>query len=152
MGYLGLYIARRRSRIDVSRAYGPLRHDHPSTGRGVRRVPLSRHAQPDRRDAKAEIIKIDDFAHSLIIHFVKTDNLPPPKGNYDKPHEDIQEAFDAIPLCYDDNGSPYAQAFLTPDFFKGRHMVRLPPSTVIPVVFVPGIMGTNLKVSLSELV
>ena len=49
------------------------------------------------------------------------------------------------PLTYDDYGCPIAEAPFTARSDTKRHAVVVPPSKVIPIVFIPGIMGSNLK-------
>jgi hypothetical protein len=49
------------------------------------------------------------------------------------------------PTTYDQEGRPVADAPFTPKSDTKRHAVVVPPSKVIPVIFVPGIMGSNLK-------
>lgn len=44
------------------------------------------------------------------------------------------------------DGSLVAHSVATPRAFKVRGLLRVPAEKVIPVIFVPGIMGTNLKV------
>jgi pimeloyl-ACP methyl ester carboxylesterase len=51
-----------------------------------------------------------------------------------------------VPHTVADDGSLVAHTVATPTAFKVRALVAAPPDKVIPVVFVPGIMGTNLKV------
>jgi pimeloyl-ACP methyl ester carboxylesterase len=46
----------------------------------------------------------------------------------------------------DRDGSMVGHTIATPKAFKVRALMTVPPSKVIPVIFVPGIMGTNLKV------
>ncbi|WP_145964295.1 hypothetical protein [Chromobacterium phragmitis] len=50
-----------------------------------------------------------------------------------------------VPLQFDKKGNPYFESVKSPDNFKQRALCVKPPHTVIPVIFVPGIMGTNLK-------
>ncbi|RDK00911.1 esterase/lipase family protein [Paraburkholderia lacunae] len=49
-----------------------------------------------------------------------------------------------VPLQFDENGDPYFDSVTSPESFKMRALCVLPPRHVIPVIFVPGIMGTNL--------
>ena len=52
-----------------------------------------------------------------------------------------------VPTYYDKYGRPYCSSLMS----RTRNTVRakciLPPDKVIPVIFVPGIMGSNLKSS-----
>ncbi len=48
-------------------------------------------------------------------------------------------------VSYDDKGRPLAEAPFTPKSDTKRYAVIVPPDKVIPVLFVPGIMGSNLK-------
>lgn len=50
-----------------------------------------------------------------------------------------------VPLTFDDKGNPVFQSCTSPESFKQRALCVVPPHTVIPVIFVPGIMGTNLR-------
>jgi len=49
-----------------------------------------------------------------------------------------------VPLQFDDNGDPYFESVTSPENFKMRALCVMPPRHVIPIIFVPGIMGTNL--------
>jgi hypothetical protein len=51
-----------------------------------------------------------------------------------------------IPHTVAEDGSLVAHTVATPKAFKVRALVTAPPDKVIPVIFVPGIMGTNLRV------
>jgi pimeloyl-ACP methyl ester carboxylesterase len=51
-----------------------------------------------------------------------------------------------IPHTVAEDGSLVAHTVATPKAFKVRALVTVPPEKVIPVVFVPGVMGTNLRV------
>jgi pimeloyl-ACP methyl ester carboxylesterase len=50
------------------------------------------------------------------------------------------------PPTVDRDGSLVAHTVATPKSFKVRALVTVAPRKVIPVIFVPGIMGTNLRV------
>jgi pimeloyl-ACP methyl ester carboxylesterase len=50
-----------------------------------------------------------------------------------------------VPTCMGSDGVPYAETTLSPVDNKVRAQCTVPPSTVVPVVFVPGVMGSNLK-------
>jgi hypothetical protein len=58
----------------------------------------------------------------------------------------MKDVFHIVPKSYDDDGVPVWSAPLTPTANTKRAMILAPPDHVIPVVFVPGIMGSNLKV------
>jgi hypothetical protein len=58
----------------------------------------------------------------------------------------MKDAFHIVPASYDDDGFPIWGAPLTPTANTKRAMILAPPDHVIPVIFVPGIMGSNLKV------
>lgn len=49
-----------------------------------------------------------------------------------------------VPTLYDRQGRPYCAALNSPASSQVRARCILPPNKVIPVVFVPGIMGSNL--------
>ncbi|KVZ02609.1 hypothetical protein [Burkholderia stagnalis] len=50
-----------------------------------------------------------------------------------------------VSLQFDDQtGDPYFESVTSPTNFKMRALCVLPPRHVIPVIFVPGIMGSNL--------
>jgi hypothetical protein len=50
-----------------------------------------------------------------------------------------------VKLCFDKNGDPAFPAVKSPECFKQDELGVLPPRDVIPVIFVPGIAGTNLR-------
>jgi pimeloyl-ACP methyl ester carboxylesterase len=50
-----------------------------------------------------------------------------------------------VPTRMDKDGVPYAETRLSPVDNKVRAQAVVPPSTVVPIVFVPGVMGSNLK-------
>jgi len=50
-----------------------------------------------------------------------------------------------IKLEFDKNGNPQFKSTQSPESFKQGALCVKPPHTVIPVIFVPGIMGTNLR-------
>lgn len=51
-----------------------------------------------------------------------------------------------IPLDFDAKGNPIFRSALSPESFKPRAHCIAPPIHTIPIIFVPGIMGSNLKV------
>jgi pimeloyl-ACP methyl ester carboxylesterase len=55
-----------------------------------------------------------------------------------------QQAVRRVPLQFDENGDPIFHSVTSPDCFKVHALGVLPPKHVIPVIFVPGIMGSNL--------
>ncbi|WP_114815282.1 hypothetical protein [Paraburkholderia kururiensis] len=55
-----------------------------------------------------------------------------------------QKARRRVPLQFDENGDPYFGSVTSPESFKMRALCVMPPRHVIPVIFVPGIMGSNL--------
>jgi pimeloyl-ACP methyl ester carboxylesterase len=55
------------------------------------------------------------------------------------------DAYHVAPLTYDKDGVPLADAPFTDTGDTKRYAVIVPPSKVIPVIFVPGIMGSNLR-------
>jgi pimeloyl-ACP methyl ester carboxylesterase len=57
----------------------------------------------------------------------------------------LNSATRRIPLQFDKQGNPYFESVKSPDSFKQRALCVKPPHNVIPVIFVPGIMGTNLR-------
>lgn len=56
-----------------------------------------------------------------------------------------QQAVRRVPLQFDENGDPIFNSVTSPDCFKARALGVMPPKHVIPVIFVPGIMGSNLR-------
>ncbi|MDR1064083.1 MAG: alpha/beta hydrolase [Azoarcus sp.] len=50
-----------------------------------------------------------------------------------------------VKLHFDKDGSPAYESVTSPECFKQNALAVLPPRDTIPVVFVPGIMGSNLK-------
>lgn len=50
-----------------------------------------------------------------------------------------------VPTLYDGKGRPYCKSTLSATSNTVRAKCILPPNKVIPVIFVPGIMGSNLK-------
>ncbi len=55
------------------------------------------------------------------------------------------DAYHVAPLTYDKDGVPLADAPFTDKGDTKRYAVIVPPSKVVPVILVPGIMGSNLK-------
>jgi hypothetical protein len=55
------------------------------------------------------------------------------------------DTYHPTPVSYDKNGIPYADAPFTSKEDTKRYAVIVPPSKVIPVILVPGIMGSNLR-------
>jgi pimeloyl-ACP methyl ester carboxylesterase len=49
-----------------------------------------------------------------------------------------------VKLRFDKNGDPLFESVKSPECFKVRALVVWPPRDTIPVIFVPGLMGTNL--------
>lgn len=49
-------------------------------------------------------------------------------------------------MSYDENGIPVWKSMLSPESMTDRALVLAPPNKVIPILFVPGIMGSNIKV------
>ncbi|WP_269509187.1 esterase/lipase family protein [Burkholderia sp. IMCC1007] len=56
----------------------------------------------------------------------------------------LKQARRRVPLQFDENGDPYFESVTSPESFPVRALCQLPPPHVIPVIFVPGIMGTLL--------
>lgn len=54
-----------------------------------------------------------------------------------------------LPMQYDKKGNPYFACHLSPTEQTNRAYCTVPPTDVIPVIFVPGFMGSNLKTSTS---
>lgn len=50
-----------------------------------------------------------------------------------------------VPLSFTDDGEPCFDTVCSPKSFRARALAVVPPRHVIPVIFVPGIMGTNLR-------
>ncbi|AMP12842.1 esterase/lipase family protein [Collimonas pratensis] len=57
----------------------------------------------------------------------------------------MKDAIHVVPTTYDDEGFPVWSTPLTPSENTKRALVLAAPDQVIPVIFVPGIMGSNLK-------
>lgn len=57
----------------------------------------------------------------------------------------LKDALHLLPTKYDDTGLPYWETVFTPTADKTRGIALVPPDEAIPVIFVPGIMGSNLK-------
>lgn len=55
------------------------------------------------------------------------------------------DTYHIAPISYDEKGRPVADAPFTSTSDSQRYAVIVPPEKVIPVIFVPGIMGSNLK-------
>ncbi len=55
-----------------------------------------------------------------------------------------KQAYRRVPLQFDVDSNPHFGSVTSPDSFKVCALGRLPPRHVVPVIFVPGIMGTNL--------
>ncbi|WP_176058495.1 hypothetical protein [Paraburkholderia sp. BCC1876] len=49
-----------------------------------------------------------------------------------------------VPLMFDGNNDPFFASVTSPETFLIKALGVLPPKHVIPVIFVPGIMGTNI--------
>lgn len=49
------------------------------------------------------------------------------------------------PPTVDKDGSLVAHTVATPKAFKVRALLEVPPDKVVPVIFIPGLMGTNLR-------
>lgn len=50
-----------------------------------------------------------------------------------------------LPLEFDEDGNPMFRSVCSPESFKARGLAVTPRKHVIPVIFVPGIMGSNLR-------
>ena len=57
------------------------------------------------------------------------------------------EATRRVPLGFNDAGEPHFDTVCSPISFHARALGIVPPCHVIPVIFVPGIMGTNLRMT-----
>ena len=55
-----------------------------------------------------------------------------------------------VPTLYDDKGRPYCKSIMSRTENTVRAKCTIPPDHVIPVIFVPGIMGSNLKSTAKE--
>lgn len=58
-----------------------------------------------------------------------------------------RQATRRVPLGFDDKGEPTFKTVCSPVGFSPRAHGVLPPRHVIPIIFVPGIMGTNLRMT-----
>jgi pimeloyl-ACP methyl ester carboxylesterase len=56
-----------------------------------------------------------------------------------------REATRRVALQFDDHGNPLFATVCSPESFKVRALAVAPRRHVIPVIFVPGIMGSNLR-------
>lgn len=65
---------------------------------------------------------------------------PPPTSN--PVH---RQATRRVALQFDDDGNPMFASVCSPESFKVRALAVAPRRHVIPVIFVPGIMGSNLR-------
>lgn len=52
-----------------------------------------------------------------------------------------------IPTQLGNNGRHYAEGYLTPKSLDTQQCASFPPERVIPVIFLPGIMGSNLRLT-----
>lgn len=59
--------------------------------------------------------------------------------------ENPLDTYHLTPVSYDAEGYPCAEAPFTSTTDTKRHAVAAPPEKVIPVILVPGIMGSNLR-------
>jgi pimeloyl-ACP methyl ester carboxylesterase len=57
----------------------------------------------------------------------------------------LPEATRRLTLQFDKDGEPTFATVCSPKSFRSRSIAVVPPRHVIPVIFVPGIMGTNLR-------
>lgn len=57
------------------------------------------------------------------------------------------KTYHTAPTLYDNKGRPYCEAPITPKSDTKRYICVSPPDKVIPVIFVPGIMGSNLQMN-----
>src|SRR5471030_2290297 len=57
----------------------------------------------------------------------------------------LPQATRRVPLSFDEKGEPGFDTVCSPKSFRARALGIVPPRHVIPVIFVPGIMGTNLR-------
>jgi len=55
-----------------------------------------------------------------------------------------------VKLLFDEKGNPACNSTTSPESFKIPAGVKLPPHDVIPVIFVPGIMGSNVALRKQE--
>jgi pimeloyl-ACP methyl ester carboxylesterase len=62
----------------------------------------------------------------------------------------MSEPIRRVPVEIDAQGQVKAQSVTSPIRFGVRAGVGVPPSKIIPIVFVPGIMGSNLKTKASK--
>ena len=56
-----------------------------------------------------------------------------------------QEKLRAVTMFYDKDGCPVGRSVLSPSENTTRALCIVPPDEVFPVIFVPGIMGSNLR-------
>jgi pimeloyl-ACP methyl ester carboxylesterase len=55
------------------------------------------------------------------------------------------DQYHEAPLSYDKDGNPKTSIPFTPKADLKRYALAVPPHRVIPIIFVPGIMGSNLR-------
>jgi hypothetical protein len=60
-------------------------------------------------------------------------------------HDVLPSATRRVKLTFDKNGDPAYPIVTSPECFKQNALGVLPPRDVIPVIFIPGVMGSNLK-------
>lgn len=56
-----------------------------------------------------------------------------------------EEKLRAVTMFYDKDGCPVGRSVLSPSENTARALCIVPPDEVFPVIFVPGIMGSNLR-------
>jgi pimeloyl-ACP methyl ester carboxylesterase len=77
----------------------------------------------------------DVFARSFSHHY---------QGEFDM-SKPLPQATRRVPLSFDEKGEPGFDTVCSPKSFRARALAIVPPRHVIPVIFVPGTMGTNLR-------
>ena len=58
----------------------------------------------------------------------------------------MAEEYTYPPMCYDKDGNPRFKSIMTPSTDTRRAKCAVPPTKIIPVILVPGFMGSNLRV------
>jgi pimeloyl-ACP methyl ester carboxylesterase len=56
-----------------------------------------------------------------------------------------KEALRRVPVNFDEQMYPSSPSVLSPETFKCRALAMWPARTIVPVIFIPGIMGSNLR-------
>lgn len=61
-----------------------------------------------------------------------------------------KEAVRRVPVRFDENMYPSSPSVLSPSNFQCRALATWPARTIVPVIFIPGIMGSNLRAKIGK--